>query len=241
MRSAPGKITLAGLKLPDILKRLQKRYGVQRQREPRDPFEIILWEIIGYLCDEKKRACAFEALKKKVGLDPESILDAPRPLLVEIAGVGGIMPEHRADKLREAATIAADEHDGELKSILDLPPAKAKRQLRKFPSIGEPGAEKILLTNGALPVLALDSNGLRVLLRLGYGEEKKSYSSSYKSAQRAAAKELREDPDTLLRAHRLLRHHGRETCKNNDPFCEECPVTGTCAYFGKRIRHRAGN
>ena len=34
---------------------------------------------------------------------------------------------------------------------------------------GEPGAEKVLLFSGSAPVLALDSNALRVLLRLGFG------------------------------------------------------------------------
>jgi hypothetical protein len=33
-----------------------------------------------------------------------------------------------------------------------------------FPMIGEPGAEKILLFSGVLPVPALESNGVRVLV-----------------------------------------------------------------------------
>ena len=50
----------------------------------------------------------------------------------------------------------------------------------QFPMIGEPGAEKILLFSGVLAVLALDSNGVRVLVRLGVGEERKSYAATYK-------------------------------------------------------------
>ena len=48
---------------------------------------------------------------------------------------------------------------------------KARRALKRFPGIADPGADKLLLFAGVTPYLALDSNGLRVLLRLGYGEE----------------------------------------------------------------------
>ena len=53
------------------------------------------------------------------------------------------------------------------------------------PCSGDPGAEKILLFSRTHSILALDSNGLRVLRRLGYGEERKSYASTYRSAQEA--------------------------------------------------------
>jgi endonuclease-3 len=56
---------------------------------------------------------------------------------------------------------------------MELPP-KAKKLLMRFPMIGEPGAEKILLFCGALAVLALESNGLRVLVRVGVAEERKT-------------------------------------------------------------------
>ncbi len=68
---------------------------------------------------------------------------------------------------------------------------KPRKRCKKFPRIGEPGAEKILLFSQSYPVLALESNGLRVLLRLGFGEERKNYSVSYKLAQAAAQSQLK--------------------------------------------------
>jgi endonuclease III-like uncharacterized protein len=79
--------------------------------------------------------------------------------------------------------IALNEFEGDLSSVLKLPRPKAIKALRQFPSIGDPGAEKILLFAGAHSILPLESNGLRVLLRLGFGEEKKSYRASYRSVQ----------------------------------------------------------
>ncbi len=102
--------------------------------------------------------------------------------------------------------------------------------MKKFPSIGDPGAEKILLFSRNLPVLALDSNGLRVLIRLGYGKEDKNYTKQYRSAQEAVDFELQRDCGWLTEAHQLLRRHGQELCKRNHPLCEACPLRPECAY-----------
>ena len=114
---------------------------------------------------------------------------------------------------------------------LTLPLPKAKQALRKFPGIGEPSAEKILLFTRSYPVLGLDSNGLRVLVRLGFGEEKKSYTATYRSVQEAIHSQLVEDYDWLISTHLLLRQHGKELCKTSPPVCEKCPVRKSCGYF----------
>jgi endonuclease-3 len=85
----------------------------------------------------------------------------------------------------------------------------------------------------AFPALALDSNGLRVLLRLGFGKEEKSYAKSYRSAREAAQAQLESDFDVLIEAHQLLRRHGQELCKRNEPRCDACPLRKECAYYGK--------
>ena len=100
----------------------------------------------------------------------------------------------------------------------------------KFPGIGEPGAEKILLFCGAAPVLALDSNGVRVLLRLGFGERKKSYAATYREAQAAASGVLKKDGRWLARAHLLLKRHGRTMCKTSEPLWGACPLSRGCRY-----------
>ena len=106
----------------------------------------------------------------------------------------------------------------------------SKRVLKEFPGIGDPGADKILLFCGADPVVALDSNGLRVLLRLGYGTEHQSYAKSYRSAVEAAASELPAKQAVRVRAYELLRHHGQTTCKHKAPACGACPLRKWCPF-----------
>jgi len=219
--------------LSNIISRLRGYYGKPQLLITTHRFELILFENVAYLVSDERRAEAFELLRKTVGTKPHQILAASTNALLKVAELGGMQPERRAARLREIALIAVNEFGGDLKQDLQLPLPKAKKALQKFPSIGEPSAEKILLFTRSYPVLGLDSNGLRVLLRLAFGEEKKNYSASYRSVQEAIKNELSDDYDWLIGAHLLLRQHGKELCKTNRPLCEKCPVRKSCTYYAK--------
>lgn len=223
-----------------IINKLETEYG-QPPIHRSDPVELILWENIGYLVDDHRRAAAFDRLRKEVGLKPTDILAAATEKLVEIASLGGIHPEVRAQRLKEIAHIVLNEFDGDLNQALKLPLPKAIKVFKKFPSIGEPGAEKILLFSKAYPVLALESNGLRVLLRLGFGEEQKNYAASYRSARGTLTGETGDDCDFLIKAHELLRRLGKELCRRNKPLCPACPLKSTCAYYERLAVSRNAN
>jgi endonuclease III len=120
-----------------------------------------------------------------------------------------------ARRLKEIALIVLNEFEGDLRKALDLPAPQAIRALKKFPSIADPGAEKILLFTRTYPLLGLESNGLRVLLRLGFGQEYKNYSTSYRSVGEALADQIGDDCDFLIQANQLLRRHGKTLCKTN--------------------------
>jgi endonuclease III len=84
--------------------------------------------------------------------------------------------------------------------------------------------------------LPLESNGLRVLTRIGYGRAEKDYGKTYRSVQEALEGQIPRKPDELTRAHLLLRHHGKEICRTNTPLCRSCPVVALCAYPMKQIK-----
>jgi endonuclease III len=218
-----------------IIAKLKAFYGAPHPPKTTDALEIILLENVAYLVGDELREEAFDALRDRVGLLPVDIVTAPDERLLEVARLGGMLPASRVEKLRRIADIALQEFDGDLKSSLKLPAPKAKRALKKFPGIGDPGAEKILLFTRTHPVLALESNGLRVLLRLGYGEARKNYSATYHSAQEAAKAELNDDFDWLIEAHQLLRRHGQELCKRSGPLCAECPLRPECRFYKESV------
>ena len=218
--------------------KLRNFYGRPEPPNVTDPLGLILLENVAYLVSDERREQAFNALCERVGLSPPEILTAHEERLMEVARLGGMHPAARVEKLRRIAQIALQEFDGDLDEVVKQPIAQAKKSLKKFPGIGDPGAEKILLFSKTQPVLALDSNGLRVLLRLGYGEERKSYAATYRSAQEAIASELRRDFDWLIASHQLLRRHGQELCKTAEPLCASCPLKSSCRYYLHNVRRR---
>jgi endonuclease-3 len=216
--------------LSQVVEQLQAHYGQPKVPRLSGPWEMVLWENVAYLADDDRRREAFQTLKKRIGTEPGQILSASDEALLEVTRHGALADQF-AKKLRQCAKIALEEFDGDLRPLLKLPFAKAKKALQRFPGIGEPGAEKILLFCRAYPILALDSNGLRVLLRLGFGEEKKSYSTTYRLVQKAVEEGPNKDYAWLIQAHMLLRHHGQELCRRSEPMCDKCPLAAECEFY----------
>ena len=194
-----------------------------------DPYRLLLWEQVGYMADDERRLEAFRALETRVGIEPGKILEAPIATLRTIVRIGGgIAVNQRAERLRTVAARVQSAWSGSLDPVLKLPLDAARRELKRYPSIGEPGAERILLLTGAQPVLGLDSNALRVLVRLGYGREDAQWAKTYRSAQSAAGVELAETVSARRSAVLLLQEHGRTICRRNAPRCGDCPLAGDC-------------
>ena len=214
--------------LPKQLDALEKLYGSPQVPPPRGALEWILWENAAYLVPEEQRVACFQRLRKRAGKDGAGILRGRREELLELAQGGGMLPEQRVEKWLEIATTVQEEFGGDAEAVLALPLAKARAALKKFPGIGEPGAEKILLFTGTHPLFALESNGLRALVRLGYAREEKSYAATYRALRKALASLEKRGAAWLQRAHQLLLLHGRELCKRNAPRCDDCPLRESC-------------
>jgi endonuclease III len=220
------------LSLADVISRLEALYGPPAPPAISDPFEMIVADSASYLVDDDRRARIFSRLREEVGLDPEDILGTPTPILVGIIREGGMLPEQRAEKLAKAASTALEIGLDNLRELIRTDPKKAGKLLQKFPGIGEPGADKILLFSRAKRTLGADSNVLRVLVRLGFGEgDESKYTRMYRSAAEAVAPHLPLDFPWLIAAHQLLRRHGQEICRRSSPVCEACPLAQGCRWF----------
>lgn len=214
-------------KLADALRVLHEQYGDVELPEPRTPFELIVWENAGYLVDDERRASAFDALKRKIGSQPAQILAARPERLADAIREGGMQPQQRAEKLRRCAELAIQFAGGDLASTLkSMPVQKRRALLKRFPGIADPGADKILLLCGYDARPALESNGLRVMQRLGFVEEDPSYARMYN----AATAVLSQGGVDFVEAFTVLREHGRELCKRNAPVCPVCPLREVCPY-----------
>ena len=240
MRTRTNKCDMMPLPLTILVDRLTSTFGLPSLPPARSPFELILWENVAYLADDAKRENAYELLRASTGLTAEGIARVDQSRLLAVAR-HGIVPEQTAVKLRTIAELAMSEFAGDVDGVLKLPSKEAFKALRKFPAIGEPAAEKILMMNGKLAVLALESNGLRVLQRVGYGEDTGKYSRDYKDTREAVADQIPDDREWLTTAHFALRRHGQAVCRRSTPECARCPLVDGCRYFSEAIGSSGSN
>ena len=225
--------------MPDLKKlvaTLKRAYGAPKLPPARGPFELVMWENACYLLPDERRSQVFEGLRKQIGLNAKAILNADPDTLLALATMGGMRPKVRVFRWQEIARIVLSQFNGDLDQILKLEYAPAKKALKQFPNIGDPGAEKILMFCGAAPGLPLEWNGLRVLTRVGYGRAQKNYAAMYRSVQEAIKAELPRNADAVAHTHLLLRQHGKEICKDKNPQCYECPIKDICAYPVKQLK-----
>jgi endonuclease-3 len=141
-----------------------------------------------------------------------------------------MFPELRAERMQEVAARVNNQFDGDLRAALVGPIAKVRKLLKSFPSIGDPGADRILLFAGIQAVAAIPSNCPWVLERIRKGQESKNYNASYREAQRLVDVEVPATFDPRIRAYLLLKRHGEDLCKRSSPRCEVCPIRAACAF-----------
>jgi endonuclease III len=236
-------------KLEEVQQRLAELYGPLKAAGPSDPYEMIVYLNCGYPATDAKCAKGFDALKREVGVSPKEILAAPKAKLAKVTRPGGMVPELRAERLKEIARRVKDEFGGDLKAVLKKwmqvekkEPGKgirgAKKALQDFPVIGEPSAEKILLFAKLAPVAAVPSAQLHVMMRLFFGREEKNYPADYRKAREILSAGLPETFEARQNMHLLLKKHGQEICKRSKPKCEICPLTAQCAYLQAQAADR---
>ena len=193
-----------------------------------DPYAIVLHENAGYLVDDARRDALYARL---IAAAPNAaaMLAAPHDTLRAIARDGGMRPDERIGRWRTIASVTLDEADGDLGNKLrSLPIVQARKLLARFPVIGAPGVDRILLFAGISAVPAVESNGLRVLERYGAIPTGLPYARSYRNACAALTGAFGDDGEALRGAYLLLRRHGKTICRRAVPECERCPVQRTC-------------
>ena len=196
-----------------------------------DPLALIVWENIGYLIEDERRAALFQEFTQRVGLTARAIADADIGVLTDIAERSGMRPQARAPRLRDVAQLTLDLADGDLaRTLAALPLGKARALLKRYPTIGDPGADKILLFSGIAVRPSLESNGVRVMARLGLIAEQRNYGATYAAAVDVLARDGVMERDWLVQAYGVLRAHGKALCKRSAPLCLTCPLDEVCGH-----------
>jgi len=224
----------ARTRIPSLLDKLEEFHWKQTPCWPVDPYEFLVWWHCGYPASDAACAKGWEKLCAEVGTEPGKLLRATPQKLTSALRAGGMVPELRASRLKEIAMRVEDQLGGDLRAQLIGPLSEARKLLKRFPGIADPGADRILLFAGIAPLAAVPSNCTQVLARILDGKEAQNYMASYRNAQRAIAAEVPEKFDARTRAYLLLKCHGQKICKRTKPLCDGCPIRLSCAYFGAK-------
>ncbi|MGB6603790.1 MAG: hypothetical protein WA747_04060 [Steroidobacteraceae bacterium] len=218
--------------LARILDALESFHGAQPPTAPTDPYLFLVWWHCGYPPSEERCSLGWKALNAEVGVAPDDLLRVSSSRLARVLKAGGLVPELRARRLKEVARRIRTAFSGDLRAGLrGLPLAEARSALRKFPGIGNPGADRILLFGDIAPVAAVPSSCPHVLVRIESGREPAAYTAVYAQAQRSLDAHLPGTVPARMRAYLLLQRHGRALCKRTNPRCGACPVAPDCAFL----------
>ena len=168
---------------------------------------------------------------------PRQILAAAPKALAAALKSSVMLLDLAAQRLKEIAARVQDEFGGDLRGALIGPLPHARKVLKRFHSIADPGADRILLFAGIAPVAAVPSNCPHVLVRILPGIDRDNYGGTHRDAQKAISDQVPETFDARQRAYLLLKQHGQQLCKRTNPRCDQCPASKNCAYFSG---HRGG-
>ncbi len=233
MRGHIGRGAKAPLRqLDHVLDTLEAFYGKQVPSWPTDPYLFMVWWHCGYPASDASCARGWESLNNEIGVDPEVLL-ATKPSKLSLAlKPGGMMPELRAMRLKEIAERIQKQFGGDLMAAFKgASVAQLRASIKKFPSIADPGTDRILLFGRISPVAAVPSNCPHVLVRIKIGCEQDNYVKTYSEAQRIIETEIPVSFNPRIRTYLLLKCHGQRLCKRTNPKCSVCPVRTSCAFF----------
>src|SRR5438094_10567750 len=101
--SAGGSGRGAGLGLSALVEALA--FHGDLPRLPADPFLHVLWDNIGALIPDDRRAALFAELGGTIGFEPGAILAAAPARLLAIAERGGMRPHGRAARWPESGGL----------------------------------------------------------------------------------------------------------------------------------------
>ena len=224
---------MATPRITDILDSLESNYGALDPVAPADPYEFLIWWHCGYPASEERCSKGWSSLTREVGFAPKRLIAASTAKLAGALEAGGMVPDLRAARVKEIAERVQEEYGGDLRTALSrLSAPQARKALKAFPGIGNPGADRILLFSRLSPVAAVPSACPYVLVRVLQGPEGPKYVAVYAAAQQMLST-LAATFDERIRGYLLVAHHGHELCKRTNPLCARCALRAQCAFANR--------
>ena len=203
-----------------ILEILEKSMDIRKEEftalASEDPFEILIATILSQNTNDRNSLAAFNELKRRIGVNPESLSEAKEEDIADAIRIAGLY-RTKAKAIKELAREVKEKYGGNLRKILSL--ENPRDELLRLPKVGEKTADVVLLFSSRMETFPIDTHVRRVAERLGLS------SGGYEEMRRDLMNLFK---GKCLEAHLLLIQLGRKYCKARKPLCSICPVKSFC-------------
>lgn len=210
-----------------ILNRLSTEFETWR-RYTEDPFLLLVGTVLSQNTNWRNTRTAYNRLVMKFKT-PQQLAEADVREVQRLIRPAGLY-KIKSKRLKVIAQIVLDRYGGDLNSVLQMLPKKARCELLSIPGVGYKTADVVLVFAGGRDVLPIDTHIFRISKRLGFAPPNADYEEVRRSLEELIPRGRRGE------AHILLIQHGRRYCRAPSPLCRECPINDLCPIGVRRIK-----
>jgi endonuclease III len=215
--------TAGGVRLPAILRKLNRSYGSPRWNPTHEPLGELVATILSQNTSDINSDRAYAALVAAYPTWEEVLRASPD----DVAGVirSGGLATLKSRRIQEILHAVKARHGRlNLDFLMDMPMPAARAFLGGFSGVGPKTIACVLLFACGHPAFPVDTHIYRVTTRLGLLPKGCT-------AERAhTVLEPLIPPAQVYSAHVNLIRHGRTICKARQPECRRCCVRTLCPY-----------
>lgn len=211
--------------LPDVYRKLYRRYGPQGWWPGDGPFDVVIGAILTQAAAWTNVELAIANLKAANCWSLEAIHRRPEEELAAIIRPSGYF-NAKARKLKAFAWHIETIYEGRLQGFLSLEAEELRAELLSIHGVGPETADDIILYAAGKPSFVIDTYTRRIVQRLGIVPEERS--QTYASYQALFHDNLPGDVVLFNEYHALLDRHAKEACAKI-PRCAGCCLQDVCS------------
>lgn len=205
--------------LLEIYEKLWSYFGPQGWWPAETPFEVCVGAILTQNTNWKNVEKAIKNLKEKGLLTPKALYNLSLEELAQLIKPCGFY-NLKAKRLRNFLAFLINNYQGDLKKMQEEPLEELRVKMLSIKGLGKETVDSILLYALEKPIFVVDTYTYRILNRHGIVAEE----STYDELQEIFHNSLPKDIKLFKEYHALLVECGKNFCKTNKPYCENCPL-----------------
>lgn len=216
-----------------VHQRLLHFFGEPVWRDPLPAIDELVSTILSQNTNDANRDRAFQALRQAFP-GWEAVRDAPAAAVIEAIRPAGLANQKGPRIQKVLREITEERGELNLDFLADLPTDEARAWLLRFHGVGPKTAAIVLQFALNKPAFPVDTHIYRVTGRLGLRDLKMTVDQAHDHLGSLLP------PGAYYAAHLNIIRLGREICQARRPFCERCPLTDLCDYFGRSVQGKTG-